>query len=426
MAKLKTNVYDSKNKKNLTGYIENGKTYLDDGSRITAGMESTDSSGRVWRMGEDGKGVDFTPVPKPQPTGGLPKDDTSAYSDIEKAYLAKQKAMQDGLNTQLGQIDQASDDNRSKVYTNSRLSAIGNNEQLASRGLAGGLYGDPTSGKSESSRISQDVALGNDINAINRQQTDLESQARNIVSSGIADNQLEMAKVIAEMKASKTTADRADFDNTIGAYSGDYQAQINKLKAQGYSDDSYEVKSLNSARNNKKAGIASSQAEAEQQAFENQIKLMNATKSSGSGSSTTVKSLMTSTDIKGVISDSTTSTALKDAKKQLDNGDISQVEYNKKVKAIESESKMYALKQINTQYANGGLNETDYAKYVSLHYGSDSQAKVDQMVQGLGTYMLNGGSKEAVLKQIENAFFSGGLTKAEANAILQQFGIAGI
>ena len=361
------------------------------------------------------------------------RDDSSYATAIQKAFEAKNKALQDGLNTQLGEIKQSSDDNRSNVYVNSRLSAIGNNEQLASQGLAGGLYGSPMSGKSESSRINENVALGNNINAVNRQQTSLENNAKNTIGSQIADNQLQMAQTIAQLRQQERESQKAEYASTIGAYAGDYQQEINRLKAMGYTDDDYEVKVLNQARQQKISGIAQSQAEAEQQAFENQLKLMETQYKvnkpyykPGSDGTTTMKSALSSTDIKNIVSDPKASTALKDAKKKLDNGDIDQQRYNQLVKSIDSGSKIYSLRQINTQYGNGGLNPQDYAKYVSMYYGSDDMNKVNQMVNGLGTYMMSGGGKEAVVKQVENAFFNGGLTINEANAILQKFGIAGI
>jgi len=59
---------------------------------------------------------------------------------------------------------------RTNAYTTARLSAIGNNERLAAYGLAGNLYAQPRSGYSETSRIYQDVAMQNIINALGEEQ----------------------------------------------------------------------------------------------------------------------------------------------------------------------------------------------------------------------------------------------------------------
>lgn len=69
------------------------------------------------------------------------------------------------LNQQKDPIKEAANKLRGDTYTNSRLSAIGNNEALAQKGLAGGVYQDPRSGYSETSRIRQDTALRNSLNA---------------------------------------------------------------------------------------------------------------------------------------------------------------------------------------------------------------------------------------------------------------------
>lgn len=229
----------------------------------------------------NGKFIDNTNGTNNGESGSSKSKQSSMVSDIQKAFEAKNKALQDSLNTQLGDIKSSSDDNRSDAYVNSRLSAIGNNEQLANQGLAGNLYGSNLSGISESSRIKQDTTLQNNINSLNEQQTSLETQAKNTVGSQIADNQLQMAQTIAQLRQQERESQKAEYANTVGAYSQDYQAEINRLKAMGYTDDDYEIKVLNQARQQKISGINQSKAEAEQQAFENQLKLMSAMKSSG-------------------------------------------------------------------------------------------------------------------------------------------------
>lgn len=59
---------------------------------------------------------------------------------------------------------------KSGAYATSRISALGNNEQLAAQGLAGNAYAKPTSGYSETSRIYQDVALQNNLNQLGESQ----------------------------------------------------------------------------------------------------------------------------------------------------------------------------------------------------------------------------------------------------------------
>jgi hypothetical protein len=220
------------------------------------------------------------------------KNENSFASDVQKAFEAKNKALQEGLNNELSEIKKSSDDSRSDAYVNSRLSAIGNNEQLANQGLAGNLYGSNLSGISESSRIKQDTALQNNINALDQQQTSLENSARTTTNNMIADNQLAMAQTIAqlrqqerEMERAELMAEKAEYAQNIGQFGQDYKAEMNRVANDGDPSNDWQLGYLGSAREGKIANQATAQAEAEQQAFENSIKLMNARKSSGGGGS---------------------------------------------------------------------------------------------------------------------------------------------
>lgn len=87
-------------------------------------------------------------------------------AQMKEAYDAQAAARADALEkmiaaygAQNATIDQQYDQAVRDAYANARLSAIGNNEVLAAQGLAGGLYQNPYSGYSETSRIAQDNAM---------------------------------------------------------------------------------------------------------------------------------------------------------------------------------------------------------------------------------------------------------------------------
>ncbi|MGL5998064.1 MAG: hypothetical protein ACRC1I_16385, partial [Pseudomonas proteolytica] len=67
--------------------------------------------------------------------------------------------------------------------------------------------------------------------------------------------------------------EKGEFANTIGAYSNDYQAEINRVQGNNDSSDDWKVPYLQAARNQKLNNIAAAQAAADQQAFENQLAL---------------------------------------------------------------------------------------------------------------------------------------------------------
>lgn len=179
--------------------------YNSDGSRRSGGGGSS-------RSGNGGSGM------------------SGAFGDIQNAYQARSRAQQEAMKNELANLKTQADADRSGAYVNARVSAIGNNEQLASQGLAGGLYQNPTSGMSETSRIRQDTALGNNLNAVTMQQRQLENQARVEYATNNADNQLEMAKVIADLKMQQEQAGREQAQ--FNASQAQNQAQLNMSQGQ--------------------------------------------------------------------------------------------------------------------------------------------------------------------------------------------------
>ena len=112
-------------------------------------------------------------------TNYKPYDYAKAYQEAERQQRAAEEAtynkLKSNIDYQQGNLGKEYDAQRSGIYTNARVSAIGNNEVQAARGLAGGLYNQPTTGYSESSRIKQNIAMQNALNAASAQ----EQQERN-------------------------------------------------------------------------------------------------------------------------------------------------------------------------------------------------------------------------------------------------------
>lgn len=110
----------------------------------------------------------------------------SAFSAVKSDNLAQAQKLKDQYNAL-----------RSQAYVNRRLGAIGNNELLAAMGLAGNMYSDPGSGATESSRISQNIGMRNDVNAVSI----AEQNERDALSQ-----QLLQAKYDSEMQAANMAA----------------------------------------------------------------------------------------------------------------------------------------------------------------------------------------------------------------------------
>lgn len=127
-----------------------------------------------------------------------------ALQTYDKQLAAYKAALQAGYDAQANSIaaqaaklkDQYNT-SRNDVYTNSRLSAIGNNERLAARGLAGNLYDYARSGTSETSRIAQDVAMRKAL----AQQNNAEISANNDLSLKLLEAQREADAKYAEYAA---------------------------------------------------------------------------------------------------------------------------------------------------------------------------------------------------------------------------------
>jgi hypothetical protein len=100
------------------------------------------------------------------------------------AALAKQE--QQGA-AQMAQNEQQFGGLRTQAYTNSRLSALGNNEALAVQGLAGNAYAAPQSGWSETSQSRQNVALGSILSNLGLQQ----QQQGNDINNQLAQNRMQ-------------------------------------------------------------------------------------------------------------------------------------------------------------------------------------------------------------------------------------------
>lgn len=151
----------------------------------------------------------------------------AGYDAQAKSIAAQAAKLKDQYNT-----------SRNDIYTNSRLSAIGNNERLAARGLAGNLYDYACSGTSETSRIAQDVAMRKAL----AQQNNAEISANNDLSLKLLEAQREADAKYAEYAAKNeeskipylmALADAADVGGGGGGGGGYYRSAKKSSKKSG-------------------------------------------------------------------------------------------------------------------------------------------------------------------------------------------------
>ena len=106
------------------------------------------------------------------------------------------------------------------------MNAIGNNEALAARGLAGNAYQNPRSGASETARINENVNLRNNLNLANRQeQSAKDALAQQLVEAGYT-RDASIAEYMAELALQKSSAMR---EENQFATQFNYQAERDKI-----------------------------------------------------------------------------------------------------------------------------------------------------------------------------------------------------
>ena len=118
---------------------------------------------------------------------------------LQSAYDSQAAANISAQNKVKSQFDSA----RSNVYTNARLSAIGNNERLAALGLAGNIYDHARSGTSESNRIAQDIAMRKSLSALDQGQADAYSEYQLALLQAQKEADMNYANKVAEVEAAK-------------------------------------------------------------------------------------------------------------------------------------------------------------------------------------------------------------------------------
>lgn len=133
----------------------------------------------------------------------------SAAAQYKAALDAAYNAQKADIDAQAAKLGDQYNAIRSQAYTNARLNAIGNNEVLAAKGLAGNLYDSPVSGASETSRVNQDIGMRNDINSATRQeQAERDNLALELLQAGYT-RDVEYAKWMADMLIAKANAEQA-------------------------------------------------------------------------------------------------------------------------------------------------------------------------------------------------------------------------
>ena len=243
------------------GYISNGQTYFQDGTRIADGYSSVDNSGRVWTM-RNGQGV-LTGNIKDGWGGGNGFGNFSggfdqgageyqSYIDEmrrqeEQAAYARAEAERAAVEASKNSLNQQYNDAARQAYILAEKQKRDIPNIMSAQGMSGGA--------TESQLLTADTNYQNNINNLEAERMaalanldvtggDIDA-ALSQTLAGIGTNynglMLEYYRDQQQQAEENALRDRELFVNTIGQYSDDYQAQIDRLLAQGVPESDYRI-----------------------------------------------------------------------------------------------------------------------------------------------------------------------------------------
>lgn len=185
-----------KNGSTASGYIEDGKSYYSDGTRISSGDSVVDAQGKVWTMGGTDPdaglsiddylakyGVSKSNKNNTYESGANPYD---AYAErMKKEYEERQElierqnrlAVEQGvnrLNAQKSNINQSADDNARQAYIMHMQQKKALPQQLASQGVSGGA--------TETANLGLASDYQNNVNSINLNRTNALQEIDNAIT----------------------------------------------------------------------------------------------------------------------------------------------------------------------------------------------------------------------------------------------------
>ena len=367
-----------------TGYIENGQTYLNDGTRIGDGYSVHAANGKYYTM-VDGKGQETSEADilnkmmdsrDKQAQQASAKKTQDAISQMEEEYndrLAEQQRLQEAainasvqqgvnaLNKQKSTLGETYDQAAREAYIAHMQAQKGLNEQYAAAGITGG----PT----ESGRIALENTYSNNVADISKQRassladidaaiTDAQltgdiQKAQNAaqIAQTAAERYLELAqnRIALEREVVKEAESEEErklqyYLTYIDAYADNPQAEIDKLLNEGVSQTDPRILALKALMNQQKS-------QAEEAAREEELARIKAS-SKGSGVSNGYDAPTGITQSAGSTSGTTSSSGW---------NPLSKLEDKATVKTFMNlHQGSYNKADIETDYKNGFLTDEAY------------------------------------------------------------------
>ena len=211
------------------------------------------------------------------------QETNSQYSDIQSQMKALADAKRQsqiaglsksrdnalaGLDTQKAAIEPYYYDKRNQAAARSDVGAMNFAQYMAGRGVQGNAGAMPEMYRNaglQSQIGALDQQQASDLAGIERNRANINTNYESDVAAANADiDAQQLQNFITQMNADRSYQAQQDalkqeqekyktnqYISTIGANSNDYQAEIDRLRALGYKDDSAEVRSVMAARNEK-------------------------------------------------------------------------------------------------------------------------------------------------------------------------------
>ena len=354
------------------GYIQDKKTYLNDGTRISDGYSSIDSKGNVWTL-ENGTGVKkgninegYNPSSVANSYYQTALDQQTQYENQmrklqaqeEAAAEAQAEAQRQQIAANKQSINDTYDDSARQAY----ITAMQNQKALPALMSTQGLTG----GATESSMLNLQANYQNNL-------ADLENARNTALANadlGLNDVNADLANTLASINSSygakladytkeQQDAAKSDYITNINQYSDDYQAEINKLLAQGVPETDYRIQYLRSARQRK---LQQQQEEAEEQAAALAAAATGSSSSSGSssrrssGGSSSSGSSSSGSSSSGSGSSGSTSSGLTASTAPSTINGISAIEMNQTLKTLQNSNNADSKTQMRN-YIQSLLNK---------------------------------------------------------------------
>ena len=427
-----TTVTESNGNKS-SGYIENGKSYYDNGQEINTGASVVDSTGKTWVKGGDpdaGLTMDEY-LAKYGVSGGSSANnrygdmgDELKYNPYEEAYRESQKRLQEmeeqireqnrlaveqgtnRLNAQKASVNQAADENARQAYVQYMQSQKALPQQLASQGVSGGA--------TETANLGIQTAYQNNVNAINQNKANRLQEIDNAIVDLQNTGDLSTVEQVLANNQAALDAYMNTFDKGVGY--NQWANQFNANRQDTLADQAYRDK------------VYADQMT--QQQLENDWYERNYSDSKKQNETNTVISLLEN----GLVDVNYASTLLGVPVDQLNNF----VNYINKARNLELSNTQSLISNRNTQTQatkQAQTEETQRNKYYNLansinnQYASNTTGKnAGEAViidNGAGGYMINPDiSRGSYLDLVIARAFDSNMSDNEVKTFLNNLGIS--